>query len=73
LSDYSLEQGFPTELSQLAQSDYFVSAPFGDSVYTFWGQSKNEVGQALDDPDILPAVYEHPGGAVIYQVISEQQ
>jgi len=73
LSDYSLEQGFPTELSQLAHADYFVSAPFGDSVYAFWGQSENEVGQALDDPDILPAVYEHSGGAAIYQVINEQQ
>ncbi len=70
LSDYSLEQGFPTELSQLAQADYFVSAPFGDSVYAFWGQSENEVGQALDDPDILPAVYEHSGGAVVYQVVN---
>lgn len=67
--DYELRQGYPTSLDELREYDYLVTAPFGDSVYQFFGESENEVLRALGDPAVLREIYQHPDGAAIYKVV----
>lgn len=69
-SDYELQQGYPVRLDDLQGYDFLVTSPVGGAVYAYWGESNNEVVQALGDPVLLREIYHPSGGAAIYQIVA---
>ena len=68
LHEYDFRQGYPFELADLKDTDYFITAASGESVYRFYNAQDNEVLGALGDEETLPEVYRHNESVSIYHV-----
>lgn len=69
LYDYDLQVGYPTQLDQLREYDYYVVAPWGASVLAALGQSADGLNQALSDPALFTQRYSSgENGQTIYEI-----
>ncbi|MBM4423117.1 MAG: hypothetical protein FJ030_06940 [Chloroflexi bacterium] len=69
LYDYELTAGYPTRLNDLRGYDYYIVAPWGESVLSALGASADEINQSLDDPTLFVELYRSSDeGQTIYAV-----
>jgi hypothetical protein len=69
LYDYELRVGYPTALDELRGYDYYVVAPWGESVLSALGQSAQEIDPALSNPVLFTELYRSSeNGQVMYSI-----